>query len=231
MKKITSALAIFAIVLPLALAAQEKSNKKDSALYSEKLEAQEKELDAQIKTINNKIADVVKRYDLLNTKNIRVLPYQTAYELGPDFIEIEKHQFMREDIYRDRITGLRTKKIKLYISGQTISKIESIITERNYDNGQVEVATIVDPSPFSAGTENITFSHTYRGKVIVENRKFGDMKNSTAFPTRNEIKRDFVIPHLTLFYNSLLFISESYYKSLRDVDETMTEYLKKSTGY
>ncbi len=55
------------------------------------------------------------------------------------------------------------------------------------------------------------------------------MKNSTAFPVRNSLKRVFLVPHLEYFYQVLLSIAETYAKGIKDSDSQMFEFLKEST--
>lgn len=225
---------IIAFALIQASSAQNKPETKSSQQYtlkSEKLDKQGSELDSQILDLNNKIASVIKKFDLLNTKGIRILPYQTSYNLGKDYIEMEKHLFVKDPLYNRRIASIKKKKIKITTNGKSVSRIESIIYEKDFDSGRVNEVTIVDPSPQSSGTDDILFTHNYVGRIIVNNKKMGDIKNTTANPVRNEIKREFLIPHLTIFYNSLLFISGSYYKSLKDTDSGMSEFLMKSIKY
>jgi hypothetical protein len=224
---------IAAFVLAPASDAQNKKEAKSGkyTLKSEKLDKQGKELDAQIVDLNNKIASVIKKFDLLNTPGIRILPYQTSYVLGKNFIEMEKHLFIKDTLYNRKIAGIKKKRIKITTNGQTVSRIESTIFEKDFDSGRVNEVIIIDPSPLSSGTNDITFTHNYVGKQVVKNKKMGDIKNTTANPVRNEIKREFLIPHLTIFYNSLLFIAGSYYKSLKDTDSSMSEFLRKSTKY
>ncbi len=229
---------IIALIIAFALTqssdAQNKTGEKSERQYtlkSEKLDSQGKELDSQIIDLNTKIATVIKKFDLLNTPGIRILPYQTTYVLGKDYIEMEKHLFIKDTLYNRKIAGIKKKKIKIITNGQTISRIESTIYEKDFDSGRVNEVIIIDPSPLSSDTNDITFTHSYVGKQVVKGKKMGDIKNTTANPVRNEIKREFLIPHLTIFYNSLLFIAGSYYKSLKDTDSSMSEFLRKSTRY
>jgi hypothetical protein len=230
----------FTVVLIIAFSltqssdAQDKTGAKSEKKYtltSKKLDNQGKELDSQIIDLNNKIADVIKKFKLLNTPGIRILPYQTTYVLGKDYIEMEKHLFLKDQLYNRKIAGIKKKKIKITTNGQTVTRIESTIFEKDFDSGRVNEVIIIDPSPQSGGTDDITFTHNYGGTLVVKNKKMADIKNSTANPVRNEIKREFLIPHLSIFYNSLLFIAGSYYKSLKDSDSGMSEFLKKSTKY
>lgn len=225
---------ITAFTLSQSVGAQNKTGEKSSSQYtlkSEKLDKQGKELDSQIIDLNNKIALVIKKFNLLNTPGIRILPYQTSYVLGKDYIEMEKHLFLKDPRYNRKVSGIKKKKIKIVTNGQTISRIESTIYEKDFDSGRVNEVIIIDPSPQSGGTDDIIFTHNYVGKQILKDKKMADIKNTTANPVRNEIKREFLIPHLTIFYNSLLFIAGSYYKSQKDTDSGMSEFLMKSTKY
>ncbi len=221
----------FAMVLIFSAAISAQDDSKDYKLTSEMLDKQSNELDQQIFNLNKSLAALIKKYDLLKTTDIKVLPFQTNYNLGPDFIEIEKHSFIRDDKFSNKATGVRTKKIVIYTNGETVSKIESRIFEKNFDSGDENVVDIVDPSPQTPDTNDIIFTHTYKGKVLMDKKKFADVKNNTASPLRNEIKQTFLVPHLSLFYDILLFTASSYYKSMKDSDSTMLEFLKKSANY
>jgi len=210
--------------------AQDKSDDKYK-LTSERLDQKSKDLDSQIKNQNKKLAEIVKKYNLLKTPEVRVVPYQMNYVLGPNFIEMEKHIFKKDELYQKDVVGLEVKKIKIYTDGQNISRIESQIYERNYYSGTMHIVTIVDPSPLAEGTDGIIFTNIRNGKIILENKKLGEIKNTTAHPIRNDLKRNFLIPHLAYFSNSLLFIAETYYGGLKDAESGMTNFLKRVIKY
>src|SRR5271157_4525155 len=215
------------LIMAAALGAQEKSDVQDT-LSSQSLDKQSKDLDIQIKSLNRKIADIIKKYNLLKTQDVRVVPYQMNYLLGQDFIQMEKHSFRKDDLYERDIIGIDVKKIKIYTDGQSISKIESQIYEHDTYSGSMNIVSITDSSPMAEGTDGIIFTYVMNGKNVLDNKKLGDVKNTTANPIRNELKRDFLIPHLTYFTNSLLFIAEAYYKGLKDSESGMADFLKKA---
>lgn len=217
------------LMLPLYSAAQDDG--KEYKLTSDRLDKQSSELDQQILTINKNISNIIKKYELLKTPEIRILPYQTTYDLGADYIQIEKHVFIKDPLFPTKVTGIKKKRIKIYTNGQAISKIESTIYEKDFDSGNVNEVNIIDPSPETLDTNDIVFSHTYGNKVLLENRKFGDIKNTTAHAVRNEIKQNFLVPHLAIFYDVILFVSSSYYKSVKDSDTNMLDFLIKSYNY
>ena len=215
------------ISMAVAAAAQDKGEQKYK-LMSERLDQQGKELDAQISSLNTKLAGIIKKYDLLKTTGVRILPYQMTYVIGQNFIEMEKHTFIKDDIYARDITGIQVKKTKIYTDGQSISQIESQIYDQDYYSGMMNIVKIVDPSPMSEGTDDIVFTYILRGKIVLDNKKLGEIKNTTVSPIRNDLKREFLIPHLSYFEDSLLYIAEAYYKGLKDAESGMSDFLKKS---
>ncbi|MCX8124687.1 MAG: hypothetical protein N3F66_11090 [Spirochaetes bacterium] len=204
--------------------------KKDS-LESEMIVNEGKQLDQQILTFCKRIEDTIAKYKLMSIKDIRLLPFQISYSQGNDFIYLEKHFFVKDDLVPNKIKIKKLKSIKIYTNGTTVSKLESIIREENYYENTVSEVKIVDPTPTALGTDDIVFTYIRENKVILTDKKLSEVKNSTAFPIQNQLKREFYIPHLMYFYDVLLSIAETYYKGMKDVDSTMTEFLKDSTKY
>lgn len=229
MKKLFLVLAC--LILTFTISGAQEKEQNEYKLMSEKLDQQGKELDAQTTSLSNKIAAIIKKYDLLKTSNIRFVPFQTTYDLGPGYIELEKHSFIKDDTASREVIGFQSKMMKIYTDGQTINKIESEIRDRDYYAGTSIYVKIVDPSPMAEGTDDIIFTHIINGKTYMDNKRMGDMKNTTAFPVRNELKREFLVPHYAYFMNSLLFIAESYYKGMKDTESNLQEFLKKSKKY
>ncbi len=237
MNKIVSIFVAGVLFLPFILYAQQTNQKGEQAgsqgysLESDRIDDQEKTLDGQIGELNKKIAEVIRKYNLVKIKDIRFLPYQTSYKLGDNFIEIEKHIFLKNEMYPQQIAGIERKTTRLYTDGSNLSKIEIEVYESIYSNGFKDEARISDPSPLSGGCEDIVFTHIWRGKTIIDNKKMSEIKNTTAFPTRIQIKRDFLVPHLNETYRALLFIAESYFNSMKDSDLGMKLFLERSTKY
>lgn len=207
-----------------------QQTKKDS-LESETLVIEGKQLDEQILTFCKRIEDTIAKYKLMSLKDIRLLPFQISYSQGNDYIYIEKHYFIKDDLVPNKIKIKKLKSIKIYTNGTTVNKLESIIREENYYENTVSEVKIIDPTPSALGTDDIVFSYIRENKVILTDKKLSEVKNSTAFPIQNQLKREFYIPHLMYFYDVLLSIAETYYKGMKDVDSTMTEFLKDSTKY
>ncbi len=225
-------LIIFSIIVSMIVAGTvfSQETKKD-ALESEMLVNEGKQLDQQILTFCKRIEDTVAKYKLMSIKDIRLLPFQISYSQGNDFIYLEKHFFVKDDLIPNKIKIKKMKSVKIFTNGTTVNKMESIIREENYYENTISEVKIIDPTPTALGTDDIVFSYIRENKVILTDKKLSEVKNSTAFPIQNQLKREFYIPHLMYFYDVLLNIAETYYKGMKDVDSTMTEFLKDSTKY
>ena len=204
---------------------------KKSTSESENIVTEGKQLDQEILGFCKRIEDTIANYKLMSIKDIRLLPYQISYSQGNDYIFVEKHYFVKDDLIPNKIKMKKSKSIKIYTNGTTISKLESIIREENYYENTVSEVKIIDPTPTALGTDDIVFSYIRANKVILTDKKLSEVKNSIAFPIQNQLKREFYLPHLMYFYDVLLNIAETYYKGMKDVDSTMTEFLKGSTTY
>lgn len=210
---------------------QDSELSREDKLKSEQLENESKELDRQILNINKKIQGVVADNDLLSPKNkIKLLPYQVAMVRGENFIELEKHKFIRSGIDSTEIVGIKKKSVKVLFNGKSISKIESIIFVKRYDDESVTVVNITDPSPNTADTKDMKFEYKVNENMI-KNTILDKVQNTTAFPIQNDLKRNFLIPHLNYFYSVILSIAETYKKGVKDTDSLMADFLKESTVY
>ncbi len=207
-----------------------QSAAETDSLKSDKLNKESQNLDAQIKSFSVKIADVIKKYKLKEAGKLGAMPYQTSLIKGDDYILLEKHAYIR-DYFTGEIVGVRKRNLKLYISGDSVTKFESEILEKNYAESKSISIKIIDPSPSTDDTSDIVFSHTDSGIVYLKDKKMSDVKNTTAFPVANNLKREFYIPHLTFFYDTIITIAESYVKNSKDADADMAEYLIDSMQY
>lgn len=221
---------IVVVSMVVSAAVFSQQTKKDS-LESEALVNEGKQLDQEILTFCKRIEDTIAKYKLMSLKDIRLLPFQISYSQGNDFIYLEKHYFVKDDLIPNKIKMKKLKSIKIYTNGTTVNKLESIIREENYYENTVSEVKIIDPTPTALGTDDIVFTYIRSNKIILTDKKLAEVKNSTAFPIQNQLKREFYIPHLMYFYDVLLSIAESYYKGMKDIDSTMTEFLKDSTKY
>lgn len=220
---------ILALALCLPLMSQ-KTTESKSELTTENIEKDSKALDKEVSDFSAKIESVIKDYQLMDAADVKILPYRMQFIKGDGYIELTRHTFIRKDIGGE-IIGMRTKALKIYSDGNSISKMESTIFERNYLKLSTEKVLIVDPSPTTEDTSDITFTHEKNDKPLVDAKKMSEIKNTAAFPVANNIKRDFYVPHLSYFYYSIRTIGETYNKNIKDSDTILTDFLKESTEY
>jgi hypothetical protein len=143
-------------------------------------------------------------------------------------VELIKHIYIRDGLFSSTPVGLEEKILRIYTNGNTITKLETIIQTKNFKTQEVENVTVTDPSPMTESTDDVTFTHSYNGRKVIDQKKLADVKNTTDLPLRNEIKIQFMIPNLTILYNNLLLIVESNKKEYKDLDIKMTDFLKKA---
>ncbi len=229
------------------LFAQEVSEDK---LISKEIEQEGAQLDKQILAVNRDLMNVFKDYKLSSDdmkKNIRIIPYQTTIKYADNgkgnYLEVSRHKFIRNPLNLHKTIGIKNKTFRLYYTGETINKIELEIFERYYEDNSAIRVNISEPSPGDEQTGDITFTHTllvnytienakYRRDVkLLDNKKLAEILNTTAFPIRNSIKRDVLIPNLVFVNNVLLDIAETHNKGKKDAETLMLEFLKKSVDY
>lgn len=223
---------------------------QEDKLSSKELDQEGALLDKQIFNVNKEIIKTVKDYKVTSDefkKNLRIIPFQTDIKFGENgkgnYIEVTRHKFIRNPINLHQIVGIKNKTFRIYYSSETVNKIEMSIFERYYDENTAVQVDITDPSPGDEQTNNITFSHTLhvnysmadeklrRSVKLLDNKKLGEIQNTTAFPIRNQLRRDFLVPNIIFVNNVILDVAESYYKGKKDAETLMLEFLKKSWGY
>lgn len=229
---------------------QSAQPQQEDKLSSKELDQEGALLDKQIWNVNKEILKVVKDYKVTSDdfkKNLRIIPFQTDIKYADNgkgnYVEITRHKFIRNPLNIHQIVGIKNKTFRLYYSGETVSKIEMTIFERYYDDNTAVQVDIVDPSPGDEQTNDITFSHTLlvnysmadeklrRTVKLLDNKKLSDIQNTTAFPIRNQLRRDVLVPNIIFVNNVLLDVAESYYKGKKDAETLMLEFLRKSAGY
>ncbi len=230
MKRIFISGLVALILMPLLVFAQE------DRLNSQRIDEQGKSYDRQILELYNTIQKLISDNNFMNNKNYKTLPYQTEINFGPDsknpqYVELIKHIYIRDGLFSSTPVGLEEKILRIYTNGNTITKLETTIQTKNFKTQEVENVTVTDPSPMTESTDDVTFTHSYNGRKVIDQKKLADVKNTTDLPLRNEIKIQFMIPNLTILYNNLLLIVESNKKEYKDLDIKMTDFLKKAIQY
>ncbi len=229
---------------------QSAQPQQEDKLSSKELEQEGALLDKQIFNVNKEILKSVKDYKITSDefkKNLRIIPFQTEIKFADNgkgnYIEITRHKFIRNPLNLHQIVGIKNKTFRLYYTGDTVTKIEITIFERYYDDNTAVQVDITDPTPGDEQTNDIAFSHSLlvnysmqdeklrRTVKLLDNKKLAEIQNTTAFPIRNQLRRDFLVPNIIFVNNVMLDVAESYYKGKKDAETLMLEFLRKSSGY
>ncbi|MGL4370918.1 MAG: hypothetical protein ACRCUT_14790, partial [Spirochaetota bacterium] len=139
-----------------------------NAATQERLDQDSKNLDGIIKDLNGKIQTVIQKNKMMEIKDVKIIPYQTDYALGSDFIMVERHMFIRDS--NDKIIGEKRKMMKFYVSGGSVSKLESTVYERDYNSSNETIVEVIDASPMGDSKDSITIKQTVNKKVIVQTK-------------------------------------------------------------
>ncbi len=227
---------IIVFIFMIFMAGQFFTTAQDNRLISERLDNQGKTYDKQILELSTAIQKKVAETGILTNEHIRALPYQTQFKVGPDrdkpqYFDIIRHSYIRGAQFGRDYVGIEEKTLRVYTDGNSISKVETIVSTKNYNSQEVEIVTVLDPSPLTESTDDMIFTHIANRRTLVDQKKMSDIKNTLAQPHRNEIKIQFIIPNLSTLLNSIIFISEVTQKSFGDSDQEMLEFLKRSTLY
>lgn len=239
MKKILAALMVLFLVIPILVTAQEKkesTDKKESTLVSKEINEKGVGFDKQILDLNKSIQDVIAGANMMSGSGIKTLPYQTDIVYGPDkenpkYVQIVKHIYIKDGLFSNTLIGFEEKILRIYSDGKTVSQIETIIKTKNFKSQDVEIVSVLDPSPSTESTDDVILNHTLNDRKFIVQKKLGEILNDVDSPIRNGIKSEFVIPNLTILQKNLLFITESNKKGSKDADLNISEFLKKSTLY
>lgn len=239
MKKILVALMVLFLVIPILLTAQDKkgsSEKKENTLASKAIDEKGTGFDKQILDLNKSIEDVIAGANMMSGSGIRTLPYQTDIIYGPDkenpkYVQIVKHIYIKDGLFSNTLIGFEEKILRIYSDGKTVSQIETIIKTKNFKSQDVEIVSVLDPSPSTENTDDIVLNHSLNDRKLIVQKKLGEILNDVDSPIRNGIKSEFIIPSLTILQKNLLFITESNKKGSKDADLNISDFLKKSTLY
>ena len=232
MKRLSAILITFFLIIPVFISAQQKEDKFRSQIIDNK----SKDLDRQILDLYKNIERVIANSDIMSPEGVKYLPYQTDIFYGPnkdkpEYLELVKHMYIKESFQNRNLIGYEEKVLRIYTNGKTVSKLETIIKIRNFRLQSEEILTVVDPSPGSESKDNIVLDHVRNGKKIVDQKKLGEIINNIDIPIKNEIKAEFMIPHLVSLYRNLVFITEANLMDATGADMNMSDFLIRSTNY
>lgn len=200
MRSVAMVAVIFSVIAT-SVSAQSEGEKKQ---LSEDLDKREQKLQEQVLELNKKFG----QYAVLKDWDLRYSPVQTRLKKTDEYVELESYAFIPRYFGSPVLVGKKTRIVRLYFSGESVSKVESILEEFNFDTHVRSYTEVVDPSPDSADTADITVAHVemddFATQEPLENKKtykttLGDMSNSVSQPFRIEFLRDFYVKQLTEF--------------------------------
>ncbi|MCB1201143.1 MAG: hypothetical protein KDK41_10890 [Leptospiraceae bacterium] len=206
-----------------------KAGKDTSLQESEELKKTEEAMDAKIKEINEKL----QRFSILKNIPVKYTPERTTFakdEKDGTYIELQSYSFIPLAFNYGKPVGSRHKTMRLYYSGDTLSKVESEIVEENFHEQTKYVSKVVDPNPLDATSIDIEISMSFNNgepyKVVLEK-----MENTRTNPLRLNFKRDVYIPHITYFEKMFRFTEEFQKRYGTNNDIVAIETLKRSLQY
>ncbi len=229
MKKLLITAIIAMFITPVVLFSQAD---KDS---DPRLEEQGRSYDRQILELYNSIQRIIAENKLMENKGIKTLPYQTEINFGPDrnnpqYVELVKHIYIM-DVFSFQNLQVWEESFLEFILTVKLSVNWKRQSYKELQTQEVESVVVTDPSPNSEATDDVMFTHKHNGKTVIEQKKLADVKNTTTLPLRNEIKIQFMIPNLTILYNNIFFIAESYKEENKSTDSKMSEFIKRAIQY
>ncbi|MDH4263784.1 MAG: hypothetical protein OEV78_12135 [Spirochaetia bacterium] len=229
-KKIFLSLVTITVIFVSALFAQESNtpaaNESKGSQQAKELDEFEKSLDSKIAQINKKL----EKYSELMQLEVNHTPTQSRFRKGEGYIELEKYDFMHGASNSTEVVGGKKKVIRLYYSGQTFSKIESVITESNYKLKTTKIMKVIDPSPT---TEDLGDVEVFRqlNKETPLDFKLSEMQNTISNPNRIQFKKEFYLDFLTNLEEDLRYTRKYVDFYGTNSHKNTIEELKKSVDY
>ncbi|MDH4200523.1 MAG: hypothetical protein OEV66_09105 [Spirochaetia bacterium] len=207
---------------PGAATSPQTSEKQSSAV----LDAFEKNLDVQIALINKNLA----QYSDLMNLDVTHTPAQSKFTKGSGYIQLEKYDFVYESPSSTVVTGGKRKIIKLYYTGQSLTKMEATIMEENYILRHKKLLVVTDPSPATEDNGDIQVFYQINKEPPVE-YKVSDMQNTISEPNRIKFKKEFYIEFLNNLDADLMYTRKYVDMYGTSTHVNTIEELKRSVDY
>lgn len=259
--KIMAALMAVGFIVTASVYAQDDDLSQNDKQKAEEIQKTEKYLDGRIKEIN----DLLKYYIKLKDANVKLSPGKTVYTdskktekyKDESFIELESYSFIPASYVSNKSVGTSSKALRLYYSGENLSKVETTIIEDNFNTKLTTISVIVDPSPATEDSSDIVVrSLTLRNNTpSIEKMdeylkklrdtskkpefklgdfyegKMSEIQNTISNPLRVRFKRTFYVKNLRYFEKMYRFTEDYYRRYGKDSDAATIETLKKSLKY
>lgn len=206
-----------------------KAGKDASLQESEELKKTEEAMDKRIKELNEKL----QRFAVLKNIPVKYTPERTVFskdEKDGAYIELQSYSFIPLAFNYGRPVGSRYKVMRLYYSGDTLSKIETEVVEQNFHEKTRYYSKVIDPNPLDETSADFEISSSFNDgepySVVLEK-----IENTKTNPLRLKFKRDFYIPHLTYFEKMYRFTEEFQKRYGTNNDVMVIDTLRRSLQY
>ena len=218
------------------------SNQGTDLQNVKELEISEKSLDEKILEYNTLLAN----YGKLIKQDVRYTPMKTHFRSclkgksfpqkddpackSEDYIEVESYEFIQAAFNYTEVVGSKVKILRLYFDGDSLLKVESRITEENFQENSKYDSKVVDPTPTTVDNKDIVIMNRFNEGIPYE-VQLGNIENTVSNPLRIKFKREFYIEHLQQF-EVIYRYAEKYTQRYGTNKNTMAiKYLKKSLKY
>jgi len=203
----------------------------------ESLKKTEDELDKQIKFW---ATELQKKHALAKIgPKVVQSPTQTIFNTDKDgkYIELVAYTFNPQSYNYGKPVGTAAKTMRLYFSGEKLTKIETIVDDQNFYEQYKYYTKAGHDNPVD-GTPNAIKLETSFNKTTVDADKkadyavtLGDIENDLTNPNRIKFKRDFYIEHLIYFEKLFRFTYEFQKRGASNGDVETIHRMKNSLRY
>lgn len=167
----------------------------------------EKSLDQKITSL---ALDLQRMHTLRDIANLVVqTPNQTNFSAGKDadgeYIELLAFEEISDTRLDGRRVGTRSKAMRLYFTGNNLSKMKTIVSFKNYEDQSGSYVITTHPAPTQGKHDEIVLSRAFPNVSEAPEGKYAYQQvlrtfdNDPSAPNRSRFKKDFYIPSLIIF--------------------------------
>lgn len=174
---------------------------------SEDLIHEEKLLDSKIRELSDQLQKMYALRDI--SAKVILTPNRTFFNTGKNedgaYIELTAYTSVAGVHNHGRPIGTDSKTMRLYFSGKDLSKIETIVDDRNFQIQSRHFTKTTHPSPVKGSPDEIVAIRSLNKPDEASEKKpdyqqiLKHFENDSSNPTRIQFKRDFYIPNLIIF--------------------------------
>ncbi len=191
-----------------------KAGKDQELQKAKELENTEKALDQQIKELNV----MLQRYNILKNVPVKYTPANTVFSKGDDYIELDSYNFIPMSFNYGYQVGTRLKKMRLYFSGESLTKVVSLVYEHNFKEHTKYISEVTDPSPVDDNTNDITICTAFNSPSGNEQRASDNNKDNKS---GEGVQQDWMIGGCTSLNKKF-----TYNVTLERMENTITNPLR-----